>query len=100
MSHVAAQEAELAIPLYLAAVKLGEDIEAAEQRVRKVMDRLNDTSFQKLRIRLYLAQLAGDEESRRIVEGHVASWQGTRLAPKQKDFLIEYKLVFNSPKKD
>ena len=94
--YVAAQEAELAIPLYLAAVKLGEDVEAAEQRVRKVMARLNDSSFQKLRIRLYLAQLAGDEESRRIVEEKVASWKGTRLAPKQKEFLIEYKLVLSS----
>ena len=95
-----AQEAELAMPLYLAAVKLEEDVEAAEQRVRKAMERLNDTSFLKLRIRLYLAKLAGDEESRRMVEAQVASWKGTRLSPNQKEFLSEYKLVFNSPEKD
>lgn len=98
--YVAAQEAELAIPLYLAAVKLGEDVEAAEQRVRKVMERLNDSSFHKLRIRLYLARLAGDEASRRKVEEQVAAWQGIRLTPKQKEFLDEYKLLFDSPKKD
>ena len=98
--YVAAQEAELAMPLYLAAVKLEEDVEAAEQRVRKAMDRLNDTSFLKLRIRLYLAKLAGDEESRRMVEAQVASWKGTRLSSNQKEFLVEYKLVFNSPEKD
>jgi hypothetical protein len=98
--YIAAQEAELAIPLYLAAVKLEEDVEAAEQRVRKVMERLNDSSFHKLYIRLYLARLAGDEESRRKVEEQVAAWQGIRLTPKQKEFLDEYKLLFDSPKKD
>ena len=98
--YVAAQEAELALPLYLAAVKLGEDVEAAEQRVRKVMDRLNDTSFHKLRIRLYLAQLAGDEESRRIVEAQIAAWKTARLSARQKEFINETKLVFNSAKKD
>ena len=97
--YIAAQEAELALPLYMAAVKLGEDVEAAEQRVRKVMDRLNDTSFQKLRIRLYLAQLAGDEESRRIVEAQIAAWKTARLSARQKEFITETKLVFNSAKK-
>jgi len=98
--YVVAQEAELAMNLYLAAIKLEEGVETAEQRMRKAMERLNDTSFLKLRIRLYLAQLAGDEESRRIVEEQIASWKGTRLSPNQKEFLSEYKLVFNLPKKD
>ena len=92
--YIAAQEAELALPLYLAAVKLGEDVEAAEQRVRKVMDRLNDISFQKLHIRLYLAQLAGDEDSRRFVEEQIASWKGVRLSARQKEFIAKAQLVF------
>ena len=95
--YVATQEAELALPLYLSAVKLEEDVEAAEQRLRKAMDRLQDTSFLKLRIRLYLAQLAGDEMCRRIVDEQVASWKGTRLSSHQKDFISEQKLVFTSP---
>ena len=98
--YVAAQEAELALPLYLAAVKLGEGVEAAEQRVRKVMDRLNDTSYHKLRICLYLSQLAGDEESRRIIEAQIAAWKGIRLSPRQKEFIAETNLVLNSSKKD
>jgi transcription antitermination factor NusG len=98
--YLAAQEAELALPLYLAAVKLEDDVEAAEQRLRKVMDRLQDKSFLKHRIRLYLAQLAGDEEARCFIEQQVASWKGTRLSPHQKEFLVEYKLVMNSPQKD
>jgi transcription antitermination factor NusG len=98
--YLAAQEAEFALPLYLAAVKLEDGVEAAEQRVRKALDRLTESSFHKFRIRLYLAQLAGDEEARRIVEQQVASWKGNRLSPKQKEILIEYKLVFNSPQKD
>ena len=95
--YVAAQEAELALPLYLAAVKLGEDVEAAEQRVRKVMDRLNDISFQKLHIRLYLAQLAGDEDSRRFIEEQIASWKGVRLSARQKEFIAKAQLVLDSP---
>jgi transcription antitermination factor NusG len=95
--YIAAQEAELALPLYLAAVKLGEDVEAAEQRVRKVMDRLNDISFQKLHIRLYLAQLAGDEDSRRFVEEQIASWKGVRLSARQKEFIAKAQLVLDSP---
>jgi hypothetical protein len=98
--YVAAQEAEFALPLYLTAVKLEDQVEAAEQRLRKVKDRLLDKSFLKLRVCLYLAQLAGDEASRCFVEQQVASWKGNRLSPKQKDFLAEYKLVFNSPQKD
>ena len=98
--YVAAQEAELALPLYLAAVKLDEDVEAAEQRVRKAMDRLNDTSFHKLHIRLYLAQLAGDEASRRFIEEQIAAWKGIRLSTRQKEFIAETQLVFNAPKKD
>ncbi len=97
--YVAAQEAELALPLYLAAVKLGKDVEAAEQRVRKVLDRLNETSFQKLHIRLYLAQLAGDEMSRRIIEEQIAAWKGARLSNRQKEFIAETKLVFDFPTK-
>ena len=98
--YLVAQEAELALPLYLAAVKLEDDVEAAEQRLRKAMDRLQDKSFLKHRIRLYLALLAGDEEARCFVEQQVASWKGTRLSTHQKEFLIEYKLVINSQQKD
>lgn len=39
-----ALEAELALPMYLAAVKLGEDVPAAEERLRKAIDKLKDTS--------------------------------------------------------
>lgn len=95
--YVAAQEAELALPLYLSAVKLGENVVAAEQRLRKAMDRLQDTSFLKLRIRLYLAQLAGDEMCRRMVDEQVASWKGKRLSSQQKEFISEHRLVFTSP---
>jgi hypothetical protein len=64
------------------------------------MDRLQDKSFLKLRIRLYLDQLSGDEASRSFVEQQIASWKGHRLSPKQKDFLVDYKLVFSSSQKD
>ena len=94
--YVAAQEAELALPLYMSAVKLEEDVETAEQRLREAMDRLHDSSFLKLRIRLYLAQLAGDEMCRRMVDEQVASWKGMRLSSQQKEFVSECKLVFTS----
>ena len=39
-----ATEAELALPMYLAAVKLGEDVQEAESRLQKAINNLKDTS--------------------------------------------------------
>ena len=47
-------EAELALPMYLAAVKLGEDVEEAEARLRKAIEKLKDSSKLKSKCLDYL----------------------------------------------
>ena len=61
-----ATEAELALPMYLAAVKLGEDVQEAESRLQKAINNLKDTSklkskcldyFEKLKPTLWWVEL-------------------------------------------
>ena len=47
-------EAELALPMYLAAVKLGEDVEEAEARLRRALEKLKDSSKLKSKCLDYL----------------------------------------------
>ena len=47
-------EAELALPMYLAAVKLGEDVEEAEARLRRAIEKLKDSSKLKSKCLDYL----------------------------------------------
>ena len=54
----AATEAELALPMYLAAVKLNEGKEEAEERLRKAVEKLKDTSKLKAECQEYLERLA------------------------------------------
>lgn len=49
-----ATEAELALPMYLAAVKLGEDVQEAESRLQKAINNLKDTSKLKSKCLEYL----------------------------------------------
>lgn len=53
----AATEAELALPMYMAAVILEEDIAEAEERLRKATERLKDSSKLKLRCQEMLERL-------------------------------------------
>ena len=53
-----ASEAELALPMYLAAVKLEEGVTEAEERLRKAMEKLKDVSKLKQKCLAYLERLA------------------------------------------
>ena len=55
--YTPASEAELALPMYLAAVKLEEDIPQAEERLLKAIERLKDSSKLKKLCQEYLAKL-------------------------------------------
>lgn len=55
--YTPATEAELALPMYLAAVKLNEDIPEAEARLRNAIDRLKDSSKLKAKCLEYLKKL-------------------------------------------
>lgn len=53
-----ASEAELALPMYLAAVKLEEGVPEAEERLRKAVEKLKDSSKLKAKCLAYLERLA------------------------------------------
>lgn len=53
-----ASEAELALPMYLAAVKLEEGVPEAEERLRKAVEKLKDVSKLKQKCKDYLERLA------------------------------------------
>ena len=55
--YTPATEAELALPLYMAAVILDEDTGPAEERLLKAVDRLKDTSKLKARCQDYLEKI-------------------------------------------
>ena len=53
-----ASEAELALPMYLAAVKLEDGVPEAEERLRKAVEKLKDVSKLKQKCKEYLERLA------------------------------------------
>lgn len=96
-AYLPAQEAELALPLYMASVKLQQDVPPAEQRLRKAIARLQATSLLKLRCQLYIAILSHDAELKANVETTFANWKNSKLSPKQRDLISEYESINNSP---
>lgn len=58
-----ASEAELALPMYLAAVKLEEGVPEAEERLRKAVEKLKDVSKLKQKCLAYLERLANYQKS-------------------------------------
>ena len=110
-AYLPAQETELALALYLAAVK--ESLVAAshsddsiltppstfhlpplENRLRDSLSELQPTSFLKLRAQLYLAKFAPDAELKSMLDAKFATWKQQKLSSKQKEILDEYLLIF------
>ena len=52
-----ASEAELALPMYLAAVKLEDGVSEAEERLQKAVEKLKDSSKLKAKCKEYLERL-------------------------------------------
>lgn len=90
---IPSQEAELALPLYLAAFKLQQDVEPAEQRLRKAIERLQDTSLLKLRCQMFLSVLANDDELFSKVEERFDALKASRLSVKQRFLLEEFEFL-------
>lgn len=90
---IPSQEAELALPLYLAAFKLQQDLEPAEQRLRRAIDRLQDTSLLKLRCQMYLSVLAKDHELLAQVQERLEAIKAQKLSIKQRFLLEEFELL-------
>jgi transcription antitermination factor NusG len=94
--YVSSQEAELALALYLAAFKLQQNQEAAEARLRKAIDRLQDTSLLKVRAQMYLAVLSKDEKLFALVQERINAIKAQKLSMKQKLLLEDFESL--SPK--
>lgn len=94
-AYLPAQEVELALALYLAAIKMEQNIAPAEQRLRVAVSKLQDSSLLKLRAQIFLAKFSGDETIRQMVEGRIVSWKQGKLSENQKAFIKEFNLVFS-----
>lgn len=93
-AYLPSQEAELALPLYLASIKLNTDIQPAEQRLRAAIAKLQSTSLLKQRCMMYLAKFSEDQSIRQLVDEKIASMKTTKLSDNQRSLLDEYQLVF------
>lgn len=93
-AYLPSQEAELALPLYLASIKLHTDVQPAEQRLRAAIAKLQSTSLLKLRCQMYLAKFSEDQSIRLLVDEKIASMKTTKLSDNQRSLLDEYQLVF------
>lgn len=93
--YLPSQETELVLPLYMAAVKLQQDVPAAESRLRLALSKLQSTSLLKLRAELYLAVLSHDDEALAKITQTLSSWKSQKLSPKQQSLLEEYNLLMS-----
>lgn len=100
-AYLPAQETELALALYLAAVKESHlsppstfHLPPLENRLRDSLAKLQPTSFLKLRAQLYLAKFAPDAELKAVLDAKLATWKQQKFSVKQKEILDEYQLIF------
>ena len=91
--YTPATEAELALPLYMAAVKSDSAVEIAESRLRKAIAALKDSSLLKVRCQLYLAVLSHDEALQQQLQALFATWRKSPLSPNQRTLIDEYALL-------
>lgn len=94
-AYLPAQEAELALPLYMAAVKLQQDVEPAEQRLRSAIAKLQNSSLLKWKALMFLAVLAKDDEAKANVETTFTNWKKSKLSDNQRTLIDEYESINN-----
>lgn len=91
--YTPATEAELALPLYMAACLTQEpesDAEAAESRLRSAIAALKPSSLLRAKCLLYLAVLSKDPEVQQEVSNLFVTWRKTSLSDKQRALIEEY----------
>jgi len=112
--YTPASEAELALPLYMAAVKMsdvtsgtgtavtsGENVTAvpvpsvtlAEARLRKAIAALKPSSLLRVKCQLYLAVLSKDPSLLEEVQGLFAVWRKAPLSSNQRALIEEFALL-------
>lgn len=111
--YTPATEAELALPLYMAAVKSGSvtmgsgtnaahpmgtvvpdpSVTQAESRLRKAIAALKPSSFLRAKCQLYLGVLSRDEALLQQLQTLFATWRKSPLSPNQRTLIDEYALL-------
>lgn len=97
--YTPAAEAELALPLYMAAVKLEKDTEvpdpfvsSAEARLRKAIEGLKPSSLLRAKCLMYLAVLSKDPVVLQQLQSLFALWRKSPLSSNQRALLENYDL--------
>lgn len=98
-AYLPTQEAELALPLYMASVKLQQNVEQSEQRLQFAIAKLQATSLLKQRCNMFLAILSKNDEALANVESTFANWKKSKLSNNQHDLLDEYETLLEKTHK-
>lgn len=98
-AYLPTQEAELALPLYMASVKLQQNVEQSEQRLQFAIAKLQATSLLKQRCNMFLAILSKNDEALANVESTFANWKKSKLSNNQRGLLDEYETLLEKTHK-
>lgn len=82
-------ECELALPLYMAAVHLEEDVDRAQQRLTQVIAKLKPTSLLRVKAQLYLAVLSHDDALLGELQSLFQQWRKSPLSDNQRSLMDE-----------
>ena len=93
--YTSSQEGELALAMFLAAVKLDMDVEGAKGRLLRAIDRLQSTSLLRFRMRMYLAKLTNDEQLTAEITRSIDQWR-TASSIRQRIVMEEYEQLFSA----
>lgn len=88
-------EGELALALYLASVILDTEVEQAEERLKRAIEKLKHSSLLRLRMRFYLARLSEDDLLMDAVMSEIKSWSKKPLSAQQQEITKEINMVLS-----
>ena len=89
----AQMEGELALALYMAKEKLGENDATSEERLLAAIEKIQKTSLVRLKIQMIYAKIKGDESLEKEVRDTVRSWGTSGLSRGQKKLVEEFEKV-------
>jgi hypothetical protein len=93
--YTPSQEGELALAMFLAAVKLDMNVEKMTERLKCAINRLQSTSLLRFRMQMYLAKLTNDEQLTVEISQSIDQWR-TAASIRQRVVLEEYEQLFSA----
>lgn len=87
--YTPATECELALPMYMAAVHLGEGVDKAQERLVQAIARLKPTSLLRTKAQLYLSVLSHDDALLGEVQSLFRQWRKSPLSANQRSLIDE-----------